>query len=140
MEYTIKEVSHMMSISTTTLRYYDKEGLLPYITRRESGYRVFSDSDVSMLHIIHCLKKSGLSIKDIKKFIDYVQQGDDSLEERYQLFLDQREQVKAQIADLHKVLDTLNHKCWYYETAIAAGTEAIHKEIAQPLEQAACDQ
>ena len=61
MEYSIKEVSQMTNIPATTLRYYDKEGLLPFLERKESGYRVFHDSDLTMLQLLECLKSTGHS-------------------------------------------------------------------------------
>ena len=94
--------------------------------RRESGYRMFSDGDIAMLRVIECLKKSGMSIKDIRQFSERVLMGDDSLQERYEMFLERKKAVEAQMADLQKTLDFINHKCWYYETAIEAGTEKIH--------------
>ena len=57
MGYTIKEAAKLLNLTPTTLRYYDKEGLLPFIERKESGYRIFSDTDIMMLRIIECLKK-----------------------------------------------------------------------------------
>lgn len=126
MSYKIKEAAEILNIPATTLRYYHKEGLLPFVQRRESGYRVFSEDDITMLKVIECLKKTGMSIKEIKQFTDWVQEGDASLKERYQMFLERRQIVEAQMDDLQKTLDLINHKCWYYETAIAAGTEEIH--------------
>ncbi len=126
MSYTIKQAAEIMNVTPTTLRYYDKQGLLPFMERKESGYRIFSDDDISMLHVIECLKKSGMSIKDIRQFSKWVQMGDDSLNERYQMFLERKQVVESQMAELQKTLDFINHKCWYYETAIEAGTEKIH--------------
>lgn len=124
--YTIKAAAEKMNLTAATLRYYDKEGLLPFMERKESGYRVFSDVDLEMLHIIECLKKTGMSIKDIRQFVIWVQQGDDSLQERYQFFLERRKAVEAQMAELQKTLELVNYKCRYYKTAIEAGTEKIH--------------
>lgn len=126
MGYTIKQVSEMTRIPATTLRYYDKEGLLPYLERKESGYREFSDSDLTMLQVIDCLKSSGMSLKDMKKFSKWVQEGDASLQKRYDMFLERKAAVEKQMAELQKVLDVVNHKCEYYKAAVAAGTE---KEI-----------
>ena len=126
MPYTIKQAAELTNLTPVTLRYYDKQGLLPYIERRESGYRMFSDGDIAMLRVIECLKKSGMSVKDIRQFSEWVLMGDDSLQERYEMFLERKKAVEAQIADLQKTLDFINHKCWYYETAIEAGTEKIH--------------
>ncbi|MGN0479212.1 MAG: MerR family transcriptional regulator [Hominenteromicrobium sp.] len=126
MSYTIKEASARTGIPATTLRYYDKEGLLPFIERRESGYRLFSDGDIMMLRVIECLKSTGMSIKDIRQFSEWVQQGDATLHQRYEMFLERRRIVEAQMEELQKTLDLIDHKCRYYETAIEAGTERIH--------------
>ena len=134
MSYTIKQAAELTNLTPVTLRYYDKQGLLPYMERRESGYRMFSDGDIAMLRVIECLKKSGMSIKDIRQFSEWVLMGDDSLHERYEMFLERKKAVEAQIAELQKTLDFINHKCWYYETAIEAGTEKIHfKEQSDEL-------
>ena len=117
----------MLNLPATTLRYYDKEGLLPFVERRESGYRVFSDADIAMLRVIECLKKTGMSIKEIRQFTDWVRQGDASLGQRHQLFLERRRAVEEQMAELRKTLDLINYKCRYYEEALAAGTERIHE-------------
>ena len=134
MPYTIKQAAELTNLTPVTLRYYDKQGLLPFMERRESGYRMFSDGDIAMLRVIECLKKSGMSIKDIRQFSEWVLMGDDSLQERYDMFLERKKIVEAQMADLQKTLDFINHKCWYYETAIEAGTEKIHfKEQSDEL-------
>lgn len=126
MPYTIKQAAEIMNVTPTTLRYYDKQGLLPFMERKDSGYRIFSDTDMAMLHVIECLKKSGMPIKDIRQFSKWVQMGDDSLKERYEMFLERKQIVESQIAELQETLDFINHKCWYYETAIEARTEKIH--------------
>ena len=121
-----------MGVPTCTIRYYDKEGLLPFVERLASGYRIFTEKDIATLRIIDCLKKTGMSIKEIRQFSSWLEQGDSSLQQRYDMFLERRRVVKQQMAELQKILDTVNYKCWYYETAIAAGTEKIHQSKAQP--------
>ncbi len=126
MGYTIKEAAQIMGIPATTLRYYDRQGLLPFVERKQSGYRVFSDNDIMLLRVIDCLKRSGMELKDIRQFTEWLREGDASLEKRYQMFLERKEAVEQQMAEMQKTLDMINHKCWYYKTAIEAGTEAIH--------------
>ena len=121
-----------MGVPTSTIRYYDKEGLLPFVERLASGYRIFTEKDIATLRIIDCLKKTGMSIKEIRQFSSWLEQGESSLQQRYDMFLERRRVVKQQMAELQKILDTVNYKCWYYETAIAAGTEKIHQSKAQP--------
>ena len=129
MAYTIKEVSEILNIPASTIRYYDKEGLLPSIERRDSGYRLFSEENLRALRLIECLKSTGMSIKDIRTFFEWVQQGDDSLQQRYEMFLERRRAVEEQMAQLQKTLEIIDYKCWYYETAINAGTTDVHQCI-----------
>ncbi|MGN0162389.1 MAG: MerR family transcriptional regulator [Candidatus Ornithomonoglobus sp.] len=139
MSYGIKQVAEMLNLTVSTIRYYDKEGLLPFIGRKESGYRVFSDTDIQLLRIIECLKKTGMQLKDIRKFVDYIKEGDNSLKERYDLFENRRKAVEAQIADLKKSLELIEYKCWYYKTAMEAGTESVHTQncfdVKNPLNE-----
>lgn len=132
MYYSIGEVAEKLNLPTSTIRYYDKEGLLPFIKRNGSGIRMFAESDISMLEIIECLKSTGMPIKDIKQFSNWCTKGDLSLQERYDMFLERRKSVEEQIAILQKSLEKIDHKCWYYKTALDAGTENIHKKHKQP--------
>ena len=86
MLYTVGEIAKVLGIPASTLRYYDQEGLLPFVERSSGGIRMFTDKDYEWLKVIACLKKSGLSIKNIKAFIDMAARGDESLAERYELF------------------------------------------------------
>lgn len=128
MTYTIKQVSEMMSLPVSTIRYYDKMGLIPFLEKNESGYRIFKDKDISMLRIIECFKNTGMSISEMQQYVEMVKRGDESLEERYQLFVRRKEIVLEEMRQLEKQLETIDHKLWYYETAIKAGTEDIHKK------------
>ena len=102
---TVGEISKLLNIPASTLRYYDKEGLLPFVERSSSGIRKFQDNDIEWLKMIECLKKSGMSIKDI--------------------FKKQRRILQEQMASLQRTLDMLDYKCWYYETAEKAGTTDV---------------
>lgn len=68
-----------------------------------------------------------MSIKDIKKFIDWCMEGDATLRQRCDMFHERKKVVEEQMALLQKTLETIQYKCWYYETALQAGSEAIHK-------------
>ena len=123
MLYTVGEMARFLNVSASTLRYDDKEGLLPFVERSNSGIRMFSDKDYEWLKIIECLKKSGLSIKEIRSYIDMTKRGDDSLEERLQLFEERKKDVERQMKELQETLDLLKYKCWYYEMAIQDQSE-----------------
>lgn len=126
MQYTVGQMAKRLGVAPSTLRYYDKEGLLPYVERSEGGIRVFKESDYEWLSIIECLKQSGLSIKEIRRYIDLCRQGDATISQRLQLFVNRRRAVQQQMAQLQKTLDLLDYKLWFYETSEAAGTTSIH--------------
>lgn len=125
MTYTIGEMAKLLDVAPSALRYYDKEGLLPFMERTESGIRIFKDSDYEILKIIHCLKSTGMQIKEIKEFINLVLQGDESIDARLELFRKRKFELEKQMADLQETMDTVNFKCWYYETAKKAGTTSV---------------
>ncbi|MDF2568160.1 MAG: MerR family transcriptional regulator [Bacillota bacterium] len=131
MTYTIKQAAKKMGITVPTLRYYDREGLLPFIDKKPSGIRIFKEDDMERLDIITCMKNSGMPIKEIRKYMQLCEAGDSTLEERLQFFYERKEAAGLQIEVLNKVMETINHKIWYYETAIEAGTEAVHKRSQQ---------
>ncbi|MGN0268736.1 MAG: MerR family transcriptional regulator [Lachnospiraceae bacterium] len=120
--YTIGQVSKMFNLPVSTLRYYDKEGLFPGM-ERASGIRQFSDSEIEALHVIECLKKSGLEIKDIRLFMSWCAEGPATYENRKELFENRKAALEAQIAELEKNMAMIKFKCWYYEQAIADGNE-----------------
>lgn len=126
MELTISEAAKKTNLTAHTIRYYDKEGLLPFVERTNSGIRYFKENDIESLEIINCLKATGMPIKEIKTFVDWCIEGDATLKERYEMFLERKSVVEAQMLDLQKALDRINYKCWYYKTAMDAGTIKIH--------------
>ena len=119
---TIGQISEMFNIPISTLRYYDKEGLFPDMERK-SGIRNFSEREIETLRVIECLKESGLEIKDIKQFMQWVSEGSSTYELRKELFESRKKAVEDEIKALKKTLNMLKFKCWYYETAIADGNE-----------------
>ncbi|MBR6969794.1 MAG: MerR family transcriptional regulator, partial [Firmicutes bacterium] len=90
---------------------------------RENGIRRFGETEIEELRIIEYLKTSGLEIKDIKRFMQWVTEGPATYAQRKELFERRREAVLADIARLQKTLAMLEFKCWYYDTAIADGSE-----------------
>lgn len=129
MAYSIGEVANILNIPASTLRYYDREGLLSNVRRSNGGIRVFSDREISTLMVVECLKATGLQIKDIKQFLDWCEEGDKTLQKRCDMFHERRTAVEKQIEELQKTLDVIQYKCWFYETACEAGTEDAPRSI-----------
>lgn len=127
--YSIGEISKQFNLPISTIRYYDKEGLLLNIKRDSNGIRKFDETDIRAIQVIECLKKSGMQLKDIKVFMKWCDTGDSSLENRKEMFYKRKEDVENQMKELQKVLDFVNYKCWYYETACKEKTEKRLKNI-----------
>lgn len=133
MYYSIGEVAKSTGITISTLRYYDREGMFPHMERSNGGIRVFSDQEINTLKVIECLKSSGMSIKAIKEFLIWCQEGDSSLHKRQEMFHARLEEVEKQMEELQATKNILKYKCWYYDTATAAGTEEAVKNL--PVEE-----
>lgn len=125
--YSIGEVAGMTGVSISTLRYYDREGLFPNIARGNGGIRAFSDMELETLRIIECLKMTDMPIKDIKQYLDWCQEGDRTLRQRRDMFYERLEIMNRKMRELQKTIDTIRYKCWYYDTAVEAGTEEASK-------------
>ncbi len=130
MQYTIGEVAEMFNISISTLRFYDKEGLLLNLERDSSGIRKFNDSNLESLRVIKCLKMSGMEIKEIKKFMKWCSLGDSTILKRRDMFIKQKENIENKIKELESSLDMIKYKCWYYNEALIDGNEDRVRNIS----------
>ena len=122
MGYSIGQVAQKTGLSTHTLRYYEKEGLLPFVKKSGSGLRIFSDSDLSWLAMIECLKETGMPLKGIKQYIDWFIEGDSTLQNRLDMFRVQKTHIEEQIAQLQKHMEKINYKIKLYEEAVKKGS------------------
>lgn len=129
MNYTIKKVSEMTGLSIPTIRYYDKEGLLPDLQRKESGYRVFSDRDLEAIDLIECFKESGLTIREIRHFMSLVRQGDVTLSERLAFFQTNVARLEEKLAAVQNALEHSRRTLAFYEIAAKTGSEATAKDL-----------
>lgn len=131
MVYTVGEMAKLLGVAPSTLRYYDKEGLLPFVERSSGGIRMFQESDFEWLRIIGCMKKAGMSIKEIRQYIELALQGNDTIELRLQMFQHQKAVLQEQLKELQHTIEMVNYKCWYYETAKAAGTTDVPQNMPE---------
>ena len=115
----ISEVSKKCDISADTLRYYERIGLLPPVQRSEGGIRDYSDLDVRRVEFIKCMRKAGLPVEVLIQYYGLVQQGDETMEERKAILVEQRVEIKSQLEDLQKTLDMLDYKIQFYENVLA---------------------
>ena len=103
-----------MNISPYTLRFYDNEGLFPQLTRR-GNRRYFSPREIGLLNIIQCLRSTGMPLAEIRRYIDAVYEGEETIPERRDMVVKQRDKVKEDIKELKSRLKTLENKVKFYD-------------------------
>ncbi|MDR2743068.1 MAG: MerR family transcriptional regulator [Treponema sp.] len=114
MFFTIKQVSEKTNLPPHVLRYYENEGLLPSVGRSRNGIRRYTEDDLEWLALIRCLKNTGMSIKQIKNFVELSVQGDGTLLERCGLLREHKTAVESQIAEMQKHLEKVTCKIEYF--------------------------
>ncbi|KRK39461.1 MerR family transcriptional regulator [Loigolactobacillus bifermentans] len=140
MPYSIGQVATQTGITEYTLRFYDKAGLLPFVKRNAAGRRQFSSADVDFINLISCLKDTGMSLAEIKNFVDMSLAGDVTLPQRLALFKRQQQAVRQQIQDAETRLAKLDHKVRFFQAACDAGSEAaVTGQCVLPVVPAAAE-
>jgi DNA-binding transcriptional MerR regulator len=114
----IAEVSEQYGISLDTLRYYERIGLIPPVTRNESGIRDYNELDVRRVEFVKCMRSAGLPIEVLIEYIGLVQRGDQTIEARKDILVEQRQLLISRMEQMQKTLDILNHKIEVYEKAV----------------------
>ena len=126
--WTISEVAAEFNLSIPTLRYYDQQGLIPGLQKNAAGAREFTSENRAALHVVECLKRANMSLKDIRQFMDWTTIGDATLPQRLAMFQNLRQTMQHQLAEMQATLAFLDYKCDYYQQATADGTERYVKE------------
>lgn len=121
----ISEVSEECGVSVDTLRYYERIGLLPPVERKDSGIRDYSDLDVRRVNFIKCMRNAGLPVKVLTRYYKLVQQGDETINERKAILVEQRANIAAQMAELQETLDLLDYKINHYDKVVLKSKNTI---------------
>ncbi len=127
----IAEVSERYRLSADTLRYYERVGLIPPVNRNESGIRDYNELDLRRVDFIKCMRSAGLPVVVLIEYVGLVQQGDETIEARKQILIEQRELLLIRMKEMQKTLDILDHKIEVYEKAVLTK----EKEIIQTEDQ-----
>lgn len=108
--YTVKEVAKLLELSEHTVRFYTDKGLVPNLQRDKNNNRIFNDESIKWLVGAKNLKKCGMSVQDIKKYVDLCLEGDSTIEERYQMILKQKEVALAQLEQAQLMAEFITKK------------------------------
>jgi len=121
----IAEVSEQYSISSDTLRYYERVGLIQPVNRKESGIRDYNELDLRRVEFIKCMRSAGLPIEVLIDYVALVQKGDKTIEARREILKEQRGLLIARMQEMQKTLDVLDHKIEVYENAVLTKEKGI---------------
>ena len=117
--YSIQEVSRKTGLTAHTLRYYEKEGLIPGVERSQGGFRQYTDEDLERLGLICCLKNTGMSLQEISRFMALAREGDQTLRERCELLKKHRDTVIARMEEMQRHLEKVTWKVNYFTEKLA---------------------
>lgn len=115
MSYSTKEITEKLNLSMHTLRYYEKEELLPSITRNKNGAREYSDLNVEQLILIRCMRTANMSISYIREYMNLCMEGHSSISKRKEIILLQKNILEEEKKKLDENLEVINWKLEYYE-------------------------
>ncbi|PKN94741.1 MAG: MerR family transcriptional regulator [Chloroflexi bacterium HGW-Chloroflexi-6] len=124
----IAEVSERYGISSDTLRYYERIGLIQHVNRNDSGIRDYGELDIRRVEFIKCMRSAGLSIEVLIEYVGLVQQGDGTIEARREILKEQRKLLVNRLKEMQKTLEILDHKIEVYENAVLTK----EKKIVEP--------
>ena len=132
---TIAEVSKKYDISQDTLRYYERIGLIPPVPRTKGGIRDYDEVSCGLIEMMKCMRSAGVQIEALIEYVSLFQQGDETLEARKAILIDQREQLKARMAQMQASLDRLNSKIEHYEQIMVKAEKKLRR-VEEDREQA----
>lgn len=118
---TIKDVCERFDITQDTLRYYERVGMIPAVTRTAGGIRDYQESDLGWVQLAICMRNAGLPVEAMIEYVRLYQEGDTTISARLQLLTDQREVLLDRRKKIDETLDRLNYKISRYEIAVETG-------------------
>ena len=111
----IKSASDLLGISADTIRYYERVGLVPPITRTATGIRDFQDQAIEALEFIKCFRSAGVSVASLVDYMSLYQKGDETREERLGILEEEKKKLEERLSQLQTALNRLNHKIKLYK-------------------------
>lgn len=115
---TISEVSKKYGISTDTLRYYERVGLIPKVGKNKSGNREFTEVDCNWVEFIKCMRGAGISVESLIDYVKLFQEGDYTIKARKQILVEEYEILSEKIKKMQEVQERLKFKIESYEKTI----------------------
>lgn len=118
---TIKEVGEKYHITQDTLRYYERVGMIPEVTRTSGGIRDYQEKDIGWVEMAICMRSAGLPVETLVDYVRLYQMGDETFQARLELLEEQRENLEEQKKQLQAAMDKLDYKISRYRKAVETG-------------------
>ena len=127
--YTTKEACEQVGISYETLKFYCKEGLVPNVKRDKNNYRIFDEKNIAWLNGLICLRKCGMSIKDMRLYMNYCLEGPSTIPQRKDMLNKSKESLLNKINELNKCIDFIDNKQSFYDDVLTRKVKYISNLI-----------
>jgi Predicted transcriptional regulators len=115
MTVSIKQFAQESGVSEYTLRFYEKEGILPFVKRNEHGNRIYDEQNFEWIYFITSLRETGMPLSEIKRYAELFKQGDSTIPERKLMMLDHKKKAEEQLAQILKHMERINYKLALYD-------------------------
>ena len=125
---TITEVSRKYGVTPDTLRYYERIGLIPPVPRTKGGVRDYDAESCGWVELMRCMRSAGVQIEALIKYVELFRQGEETIEARKAILLDQRDQIVERMAEMQRSLDRLNAKIEGYEQGLPKKERQLRRE------------
>ena len=122
---TIAEVGKKYNLTSDTLRYYERIGLIPAVNRTQSGIRNYSEADCRWVEFIKCMRGAGLPVEVLIEYVSLFQKGESTQNIRKDILIDQREKLAVRISELKETLNRLDVKIKRYDTVMTAAEKNL---------------
>ena len=129
MLYTMKETCTQVEMNYEALKFYCREGLVPNVKRDQNNFRLFDERDIAWIRGVQCLRRCGMSIREIKQYMEYCLQGQDTIPERKEMLEQTRQQLTEKIKVLQDNLKYIESKQQYYDDVLAGRTRYTSNRI-----------
>lgn len=122
-KYSMKEVCTMLGLNYQTLKYYCNEGLIPNVERDENNYRLFDENNINWIKGLICLKKCGMKISEIRKYLNLCLEGISTIPQRKQMLLERKKNLELEIKSIQDSIEYINNKEKFYNDVLEGKTE-----------------
>ena len=121
--YSMKETCRLVNMSYQTLKFYCNEGLIPNVKRDRNNYRIFDDNDINWIKSLYCLKNCGMSIKEMKNYLDLCLQGESTIPIRKEILKHKQEELLKEKEKIQSSIDFIDWKQHFYDDVLSGKTK-----------------